>query len=109
MIILIFSVGAKWCVMPALWLLHHPRQTGLMFPAAPPTHLSSPALKHWPLKFLPGSQMEKSRLVTGASYAEVNPKCLSLVSRRFFPEPFYFLCKGAFLASSPPATSKALS
>lgn len=68
MIILSFSVEAKWCVMPALWLLHHPRQTGLMFPAAPPTHLSSPALKHWPLKFLPGSQMEKSRLVTGASY-----------------------------------------
>lgn len=57
----------------------------------------------------PRSQMEKPRLVTGASYAEVNPKCLSLVSRRYFPEPFYFLCKGAFLASSPPATSKPLS
>lgn len=66
MIILSFSVGAK----------HHLRQTDLMFPAAPPTHLPSPALKHRPLKCSP---MEKPRLVTGASYAEVNPKCLSLL------------------------------
>lgn len=79
MIILSFSVGAKWFVMPALWLLHHLRQTDLMFPAASPTHLPSPALKHRPLKFLSHSQMEKPRLglVTGASYTEVNPKYLS--------------------------------